>query len=979
MKCKTSFPHLPSKIKVLLPLIFLYFICFLQIVLCDKNSPSLLNSNKNLLSTKNDLLFVSTRDGFFHAFVPSTNSFLLKWTTSLGPELISSNITTTKITDDLFLLPLDDKLYIYENGQFTSLDIFVKDLVEKTPQSFNDFLLIGNKKSTVFVIDKSTGKIIQHSDIDNNLVNSYTNVTKANTITVIRIDYILTCLGKEEKFWNAMYSDIIIQKGSQESNIEYLPNKNDIFMVLLNSSEISEKDIVTVHSYDNEYNLPVKIYDKNKREGKTGEIMKRNKYFNLKEDIIEDEEERYRYLQWKENKETIQLGDFVNVFVKDIKIWCDRNLTRMVLWIILFLTVRKIIRYLIERGKKTKNKEKNQCVALIKKVDYVKCKWEEYKKQIEQQIVNSSKKINNNCNDIAVYSPKLNENNCNLLTEIQKFNGLINDPLALKQYQKERVDQVNLSSYENDDDTVTVEVNHTTKVIYKKNEETEEIHKRIQELNKSNKSIHSSPRHNSSPPNFGFKERKFSNEQSMTSWLNSQQTFNKQYTEDESYNKSNNNIMFGDHDYEEEESNKENKSKQNISTNETDSKKNNNIFQSQITTGSSVPRCRLDKDFTDIIKIGQGGFGVVLKAKHKIDEQIYAIKIIKFNNLSEQDVVTEIKTMLKIRYKHIVEYKTCWFEKNLGSAQRFMINSETSSMITNTLTSNVKNDLVEANINENLPKIKEAPSIVFEGDDDEDNSSKNNNNYEYANIFDDPLSDDEKVSSTKKKIIRKPIIDFRDDSNMITSRKSTLSRRNLPFVDNLYFFIQMEFCDGLPLDKYITSHIDSGISRKTIYTFTYQILKSLHKIHSNGIIHRDIKPANIFVVGENDDDIKIGDFGLATEISQHMISNNDIVGTPLYLSPEQIGKKLYNEKVDIFASGLVLYEMCACFETLMERRESINTLRSGRVVNEKVKEEYKRETELILWMTEIRIDKRPTANEVLNSEIFKKWKEELKQ
>ena len=981
MKCKTSFPHLPSKIKVLLPLIFLYFICFLQIVLCDKNSPSLLYSNKNLLSTKNDLLFVSTRDGFLHAFVPSANSFLLKWTTSLGPELISSNITTTKITDDLFLLPLDDKLYIYENGQFTSLDIFVKDLVEKTPQSFNDFLLIGNKKSTVFVIDKSTGKIIQHSDIDNNLVNSYINVTKANTITVIRIDYILTCLGKEEKFWNAMYSDIIIQKGSQESNIGYLPNKNDIFMVLLNSSEISEKDIVTVHSYDNEYNLPVKIYDKNKREGKTGEIMKRNKYFNLKEDIIEDEEERYRYLQWKENKETIQLGDFVNVFVKDIKIWCDRNLTltRMVLWIILFLTVRKIIRYLIERGKKTKNKEKNQCVALIKKVDYVKCKWEEYKKQIEQQIVNSSKKINNNCNDIAVYSPKLNENNCNLLTEIQKFNGLINDPLALKQYQKERVDKVNLSSYENDDDTVTVEVNHTTKVIYKKNEETEEIHKRIQELNKSNKSIHSSPRHNSSPPNFGFKERKFSNEQSMTSWLNSQQTFNKQYTEDESYNKSNNNIIFGDDDSEEEESNKENKSKQNISTNETDSKKNNNIFQSQITTGSSVPRCRLDKDFTDIIKIGQGGFGVVLKAKHKIDEQIYAIKIIKFNNLSEQDVVTEIKTMLKIRYKHIVEYKTCWFEKNLGSAQRFMINSETSSMITNTLTSNVKNDLVEANINENLPKIKEAPSIVFEGDDDEDNSSKNNNNYEYANIFDDPLSDDEKVSSTKKKIIRKPIIDFRDDSNMITSRKSTLSRRNLPFVDNLYFFIQMEFCDGLPLDKYITSHIDSGISRKTIYTFTYQILKSLHKIHSNGIIHRDIKPANIFVVGENDDDIKIGDFGLATEISQHMISNNDIVGTPLYLSPEQIGKKLYNEKVDIFASGLVLYEMCACFETLMERRESINTLRSGRVVNEKVKEEYKRETELILWMTEIRIDKRPTANEVLNSEIFKKWKEELKQ
>ena len=110
-----------------------------------------------------------------------------------------------------------------------------------------------------------------------------------------------------------------------------------------------------------------------------------------------------------------------------------------------------------------------------------------------------------------------------------------------------------------------------------------------------------------------------------------------------------------------------------------------------------------------------------------------------------------------------------------------------------------------------------------------------------------------------------------------------------------------------------------------------------------------------------------------------MISNNDIVGTPLYLSPEQIGKKLYNEKVDIYASGLVLYEMCACFETLMERRESINMLRSARVVCDKVREGFKKETELILWMTEIKIDKRPSANEVLTSELFKKWKEEIEK
>lgn len=100
-----------------------------------------------------------------------------------------------------------------------------------------------------------------------------------------------------------------------------------------------------------------------------------------------------------------------------------------------------------------------------------------------------------------------------------------------------------------------------------------------------------------------------------------------------------------------------------------------------------------------------------------------------------------------------------------------------------------------------------------------------------------------------------------------------------------------------------------------------------------------------------------------------------MVGTPLYLSPEQLAGKNYNEKVDIYASGLVLYEMCACFGTLMERRECIQSLKAKRLLNERLDSHYPIESQIILWMTESKQQNRPSAIELLQSELFKQWKE----
>ena len=71
-------------------------------------------------------------------------------------------------------------------------------------------------------------------------------------------------------------------------------------------------------------------------------------------------------------------------------------------------------------------------------------------------------------------------------------------------------------------------------------------------------------------------------------------------------------------------------------------------------------------------KIGEGGFGVVLKGVHRLDKGVNAIKIIKLSNISDKEnIINEAITMTKIASKHIVQYKTCWIDNLLGTAEKF--------------------------------------------------------------------------------------------------------------------------------------------------------------------------------------------------------------------------------------------------------------------------------------------------------------------
>jgi len=118
-------------------------------------------------------------------------------------------------------------------------------------------------------------------------------------------------------------------------------------------------------------------------------------------------------------------------------------------------------------------------------------------------------------------------------------------------------------------------------------------------------------------------------------------------------------------------------------------------------------------------------------------------------------------------------------------------------------------------------------------------------------------------------------------------------------------FIAMAYYDGESLKE----KIDRGaLEPAQVVNISVQILHGLERAHEAGIVHRDIKPANIMITGRGE--AKILDFGLAKLADQSVLTQSgSIVGTMGYISPEQILGKKADLKSDIWACGVVMYEM----------------------------------------------------------------------
>jgi serine/threonine protein kinase len=172
-------------------------------------------------------------------------------------------------------------------------------------------------------------------------------------------------------------------------------------------------------------------------------------------------------------------------------------------------------------------------------------------------------------------------------------------------------------------------------------------------------------------------------------------------------------------------------------------------------------------------------------------------------------------------------------------------------------------------------------------------------------------------------------------------------------------YLVMEYLPGITLRDLLQEH--KVLTTMQAMDIMEAILSGLAAAHKNGIVHRDLKPENVLLA--DDGRIKIGDFGLARAASANTATGNALLGTIAYLSPELVTRGVADARSDIYAVGIMLYEMLAGEQPFrgeqafqIAHQHANDTVPAPSSKNPRVPAEL---DELVLWATARDPDQRP--------------------
>ncbi|XP_019790834.1 eIF-2-alpha kinase GCN2 isoform X3 [Tursiops truncatus] len=415
-------------------------------------------------------------------------------------------------------------------------------------------------------------------------------------------------------------------------------------------------------------------------------------------------------------------------------------------------------------------------------------------------------------------------------------------------------------------------------------------------------------------------------------------------------------------------------------------------------------------EFEELQLLGKGAFGAVIKVQNKLDGCCYAVKRIPINPASRhfRRIKGEVTLLSRLHHENIVRYYNAWIERHerpvgpatpppdagpqaldgralprlpIGDSDTDGPGSVEAAAPPPILSSSVEwSTSAERSGSARFPAA--GPDSSSDEDDDEEHDGVFSQSFLPASDSDSDIIFDNEDENSKSQ-------NQDEDCNGKNSCHESEPPATTEAVH--YLYIQMEYCEKSTL----RDTIDQGLYRDTVrlWRLFREILDGLAYIHEKGMIHRDLKPVNIFL--DSDDHVKIGDFGLATDhlafaadgkqddtSGDHLIKSDPsghltgMVGTALYVSPEVQGstKSAYNQKVDLFSLGIIFFEMCYHpMVTASERIFVLNQLRdptSPKFPEDFDDGEHTKQKSVISWLLNHDPAERPTATELLRSELL---------
>lgn len=439
------------------------------------------------------------------------------------------------------------------------------------------------------------------------------------------------------------------------------------------------------------------------------------------------------------------------------------------------------------------------------------------------------------------------------------------------------------------------------------------------------------------------------------------------------------------------------------------------ILNAPFSLGVQRQFSRYFNEFEELQLLGKGAFGAVIKVQNKLDGCYYAVKRILVNPASKQfrRIKGEVTLLSRLNHENIVRYYNAWIERHESPSGGMLSNTDSSEPLsTPEKPPRCKespqriNELGLAdNVEDAAPPLALSSSVEWSTSIERSSSAKCSRRQSSDEEDDD--DDEEDVfgasflpsdSDSSSDIVFDNGDESTDEMSQvepserppIDTSESTDSDRSLLIAHHLY--IQMEYCEKSTLRDTIDHDLHQDQNR--LWRLFREILDGIAYIHEQGMIHRDLKPVNIFL--DSQDHVKIGDFGLATdhpanvaagtfeveESSSAVMPKPDptgnmtgMVGTALYVSPEVQGntKATYNQKVDLFSLGIILFEMSyRPMTTGAERITVLSQLRVEPMIFPEDFAEYEQGTQrkVIEWLLNHDPALRPTAQELLKSELL---------